>query len=472
VYFREDLSGFSVQFDRPAETTNQSPSPSCVDVFDAATFSLLGGSQATCSWSNNRQDNLIVQLPISASVRVQSPITFKNAAIQTRGVLYSFSITNLTVTISPNSVQPLAVIDGPDSIPFCGEVSFSALHSQFAGYSGLEYNWAILVPDSTIPGYLEISQYLDGLGRDVSEITIDSTNFMVNVEYSVQLEVVNSVGLRSQTASIHLRKDLQPELKVVLFGATERSIAFGESLVVNSLILAPSCIDQGTLQFSWGMFRVTDERRGVTVAQDISDIKAGSQQITVPAPYFQENARYNLHLAVTLASNMGGAQADLRVNVLPSSLMVRIHGGNRTISTGSNVVLDARNSTYSSVTSPATFTWICTVIGSLDACYNQTDQSTDIPTPISLPRDSFISFPDSALDPGNSYHFTLLLEQEGVTAEGVVVVGVVTSLAPMVEVSALTSAVLHSEEVTLSGFVFSETPLQRVSWELVQREGE
>lgn len=473
TYFLNDLSGLFIQFDRPVETTDQSPTPSCEDIFDTATFSLLGGSEATCAWANSRQDGLAVSLPNSARVRVRSPITFQNGAIQTRRVLYSFSLTDLTVAVSPDSVIPLAVINGPDSIPLCGEVSFSGLHSQYPGYSGFEYNWEILVQESTIPGYSEISQYLNGLEADVSTIVLNSTYFQDDVEYSVQLQVVNSIGLRSLRASLQVMKDSQPGLHVVLLGAAERSINLGESLVVNSVVLESECRGQVfTFQFRWEMVRIVDERRNVTVAEDITDIKAGSQQVTVPASYFQENTRYNLALTVTSALELlDVGRAEVRINVLPSPLKVRIHGGNRTVSAGSDIVLDARNSTYSSVLSDPTFTWICTVVGSLDACYNQSDPQADIPTPISLPRASFVSFSSSSLTPGQSYRFNLRMEQERVVAEGTVVVGVVSSPAPMVEVSALTSDLLFSEEVTLSGFVFSKIPLQSVSWDSVQQEG-
>ena len=470
VNFLDDLSGLLIQFDRPAETTDQSTSPVCMDIFDSATLALLGGSRASCSWSNSRQDGLSVLLPDNAMVRVRSPITFKNGAIETRRVLYSFSLTNLTVNVSPDSVHPLAVIDGPDSIPFCGQVSFSGLHSLYVGYSGLEYNWAILVEDSTIPGYSDISQYLDSLGANVGLISLDTAHFMDDVEYSVQLQVVNSAGLQSRT-SMQLRKDLQPKLDVVLLGSQNLSINFGESLVVNSLVLEPECRDQGTLQFSWELVRVTDERRDITVTEDITDIKAGLLHITVPASRFQENARYDLQVVVSSSDPPDVGRAEVRVNVLPSPLTVRIHGGNRTVSTSSDVVLDARNSTYSAVLSDPTFTWICAVVGSLDACYNTT-ATADIPIPISLPGASFVTFPSSSLTSGQSYQFTLRMDQEETTAEGGVVVDVVSSPVPMVEVSALASALLLSEEVTLSGFVFSETPLLSVSWESIQLEGE
>ena len=505
--FQEDLSGLSILFDRSAETTD---SPSCTDIFNEETLDLIGGSLAMCFWGNSRQDSLSVVLPAIAEVRVGSSLTFNNGVIQTRDTLYSFSITDLTVLVDSNSIQPIAVIDGPNSIPFCGEVSFSGLHSLYPGYSGFEFYWSILVQESTISGFSLISQYLDTLDRYASAISLDSTHFLEGVAYSVQLRVVNSAGVASKTATLQLVKDSEPTLEVVLLGAAERSIRFDKVLVVDSVATGAECRGQGTLQFRWEVLRIVDERRNVTISEDISTVKGDSSQITIPAFFLQENTRYNVNLVVTSVGPLYTARASLRVSVLPSPLTVRIHGGNRVLSAGNEVVLDARNSTYSSALSVPTFTWICTVVGSLDACYNKTasaaasdematasdematasdematasddmamdtalfsDDTAAIPVPISLPRTSFISFSASTLNPGQSYSFTLRMEQEGEVVEGTVVIEVVGgSLLPMVEVSPPTSDLLLSEEVTLVGYVFSVDPLQNIQWSSVQRDG-
>lgn len=488
VQFLEDLSGLSILFDRSAGTTDTSASPSCADIFNEETLDLIGGSLATCFWGNSRQESLSVLLPAIAEVRVGSSITFNNGAIQTRGTLYSFSITNLTVLVDSNSVRPIAVIDGPSSIPFCGEVSFSGLHSQYPGYSGFEFYWSILVRDSTISGFSDISRYLDMLDRYTNAISLDSTLFLEGVMYSVQLQVINSAGVVSEATTLQLVKDSEPTLDVVILGASERSIRFDEVLVVDSVAMGSECRGQGTLQFCWEVLRIVDERRNVTISEDIGTIKSKSSQLTVPAFFLQENTRYDVHLVVTSMEPSYVASASLGVNVLSSPPTVRIHGGNRTLSAGSEVVLDARNSTYSPVLPTPTFTWICAVVGSLDACYNQTtsaaasndtadtaaasDDTAAIPVPISLPRTSFVSFSASTLSPGQSYSFTLRMEQEGSVVEGTVVIEVVSgSSLPIVEVSHPTSDLLLSEEVTLVGYVFSVDPLQSVQWSSVQRDG-
>ncbi len=475
ISFTNDLSGLSVQFDRPAETSDLSTEPSCVGIFREATFNLIGGPMATCSWSTSRQDSITVALPTTARVRVRSPVTFRDGAIETRRVAYSFSITNLTVEVSPDSTAPLAVINGPNSIPFCGDVSFSGSHSQHPGYSGFEFYWSVLVRESSTENYTEISRYLNSLGTDSRTVSLNSDLFLGGVEYYLQLYVINSVGLRSKTESVRLFKDASPRLQIDILGSSNRSIVFGEQLLVSSSVQGPLCGEegQGVLNFRWELVRVVDERRNITVSEDISNIKTSLHHVTIPAERFAENGNYILSLTLTSSALPGGvARAEINVRVFPFPLRVRIHGGNRTISNESELVLDARNSTYSSeAATPPTFTWMCRVVDSVDACYNQTIMGVDIPIPILVPNSDFVTFPSSTLASGQSYVFTLRLEQGGAVAMGTVVLRVVESEVPVVEVSSPLSELSLSAEVTLSGHVFSRLPLRGARWESVQLEG-
>ena len=484
--FLDDLSGLLIRFDRSAEVTDDDGTPlstiACEGVFDVATLDLIGGSGAVCSWADNRQDAIRVVFPRSANVIVGSPITFRNSAIQARNALYSFSITDVTVAVSSDAVQqPLAVITGPDSIPSCGSFSFSGLHSQHPGYSGFRYRWTILVRDSTTPGYTEIANYLDALGTDASEIALNSTHFLEGVVYSVQLQVVNGVGLESEVTSLELRKNSRPGFQVVLLGPTQRALRAGEGLLAEAVVREPDCGDLrlagNTFQFRWELTRILDERRGLLAPVDIAaDARTGSPQVMILASRFVEGAQYTLQLSVTSRSGATAGEeerVELGVTVLPSLPSVQLHAGsNRIVSTtAGEVLLDARNSSYSAVLPPPSFSWLCTVLDSLDACYNQSNTSSFIPQPIYLPGDSLISFPASSLAPGRSYRFMLKLEQEGIVDEGSVVVGVVNPRVPMVEISPPMSKFLLSEEVILSGFVYSETSLRDATWSSVQQEG-
>ena len=472
IDFSDDLSSLVIRFDRAVRTNFTSFQPSCAGIFDERTFDLIGGFQAICSWSDNRQRSVTITLPASANVKINSPITFRDGAILTRNTVYSFSVSNTTVSVSPDSIQPVAIINGPSSIPACGRVSFSGLHSQYPGYGGFEYNWSILVQDSTIQYFSDIVQYLNSRDANSSEISLNSSLFLPNVSYYVQLFVTNSIGLRSRAETIHLLKDSIPKLQVSILGSTNRILDADEDLVVQSLITRPDCSEDAPLQFEWGLVRITDKRRNVTTRVDLSTVKTSSHLISIPADILMENASYTLHLSVTSPGRSSESMnTSLQVQTLPSRLRARIHGGNRTVSITSNLVFDARNSTYSSRLAPPTFTWICSVVGSLDACYNQSVSSL-IPVPIKLPNSDFITFPSSILTFGRSYMFRLRMEQGSLMSEDTVIVRVENSSLPKVELSSHFSDLSLSQEISLFGFVYSSAPIQNVQWESVQLEGE
>ena len=473
ILFSDDLSSLLVSFDRGVDISEPLTEPSCANVFDEATFDLIGRSLATCFWSTTRQQGLTVALPASARVREGSPITFQNGILQTRRTPFSFSITNLTVVVSPGTIPPVAVIDGPRSIPFCGAVLFSGIHSQFPGYAGFEYYWSILVQDSNVGNYSEIARYINNLGTEVSAIMLNSDLFLEGVEYYVQLLVINSAGLESETESIQLLKDMQPRLHVEVLGSSDRSVQFGEQLVLSTSVSQPSCRPEGVLDYRWRLVRILDQRRSIILEEDIANIKPGLHQLTLPASSLLENAQYDLNLLVSSTSVPNSmARASVRIRVGSVTPKVRVHGGNRTVFTDSELVLDARNSTYSSQLTTPTFTWQCQVMDSLNACYNQSVNDTSIPTPISLPDTDYISFPSSILNTNSAYLFTLRLEQEGGVAMDTVLVRVVVPRPPVVEVGSPGQEFLSSQEVTIAGFVWSSTSLHGAEWTSVQQEGE
>ena len=475
VSFVEDLSGILLVFDRQVAMNNNLLILSCVEIFDEKTFSKIGEFNAVCAWENNNQESILLTLPASANLTIGSPLTFKNGVLQTRNKLYSYSITNLTSFVSQKSTQPIAVINGPGSIPFCGQVSFSGIHSQHPGYSGFEYFWSVLVKDSTIIGFSEITEYLVGLNVATSStITLNSSLFLDSELYIVHLYVVNAPGLSSETKSIQLLKDPVPNLNIFILGASERTLRYNEDLWLQSVTMTPGCGVSYTLQFEWKLVRIVDQRRNITVVEDILTVKSSSQQIFIPSAFFTENSQYEVHVCVRFLESLSEIDtASLMLTVLPVDLAVRIHGGNRTVSSMRDLVLDARNSTISSskLAAAPTYSWSCQVVDSLDACYNMTAIESSIPKPINLPRTNFILLPSSTLASGKAYRFTLRIEQDGRISKGEVVLSFMVPSVPIVELTTNFLNVILSEEVSLFGFVYSTTSLQIVQWQSVQGKG-
>ena len=86
-----------------------------------------------------------------------TPIEFKDDVIRTSGQLYSRNITDYSVQAG-GGTKSVTIIEGPDSIPLCGTMTFNGRQSLYSGYGGFEYTWSVSVIDSTTNGFSEIQE--------------------------------------------------------------------------------------------------------------------------------------------------------------------------------------------------------------------------------------------------------------------------------------------------------------------------
>ena len=470
IYFSTDLSRLIVQFDRQV---NVSPFTrlNCSDILSGESYSLVGSEEAVCSWTDNSQQQLVISLPSSASVQINSPISFADGAIVTRHQLYSYAVATTPVSVDPlrNIVHPVAILNGPSSIPACGQFTFSGSHSQFPGYGGLEYHWTVHVSDSSLTNYQQILSSIDSYGLRSSEITLDSDLFLPRIQYYLQLRVVNSIGLESEVESIRLVKENDPLPYVFIRGAELKTLNHKEDLFIQSTVVQPQCETSSlAYEYTWTLTKIVDLRRSITSEIDLSSLKASSSSIVIPESYFEPNSTYALSVTVSIEGSSQPVRAEVDISVLPPTLQAHITGGDRTVSRSREVVLDGRGSVYSA--SLSSLSWSCQVVGSLDACYNHTVSGL-IPTPISLPRIDFVSFSASDLEPGRRYVFTFNIQQEEESSSASVTIKIATSQPPLVEIDTPTS-VVSSESVTLEGFVFTTTSVESVYWESLEVIGE
>ena len=470
VFLSPDLSNLIVEFDRSARLADSAPI-TCYDTFSEETFNLIGGSSAACNWTDDRRQGITVSLPTNADVMVNSPIIFKYGAVETNGSQFSFAISNTILhNISDrNAVQPIAVIDGPNSIPLCGEFTFSAIHSQFPGYKDFQYQWSIFVEDvGIIDDFYAILNYFDDLGTAASSITLDSTYFLTNTIYYLQLSVLNSAGIRSEIQTLNLTKHttVQPQLHVL--GPEKLQIYQGEDLTLEAQIFLPDCFSTGRLnvfEYTWQLMRIVDQRRNTLVEEILPTVHTISPLVTLPSHLFEQNTSYNIHLTATVNRQRTNADT-VGLQVLSTAVSAVIVGGNRTVAQHRAIVLDARNSTTSPFLPSPKFTWACDVLGSQDACYNQSNSS--FPVPVLIPNTDFVTIPASDLESGRFYQFSLTLEQGDVVSKSNVVIETVQSSAPIVEIINDKDIVLSTQEVWLEGVVYSPLPLERAYWESVR----
>lgn len=476
IYFSSDLSNLIVQFDRQVDLDlPNSVNPNCIEIFRADTYNLIGGEDAKCFWADNSQQQLVISLPRTATVKVTSPITFIDGVIITRYELYSFGISNMTFAISAeqNTIRPVAVLNGPRSIPFCGQFSYSGINSQYPGYGSFEYYWTILVHDSSIGNYSQILNQLDSFDLIAPVITLTSDLFQPGIEYYLQLYIVNSIGLESETESISLLKETEPRPSVVILGTQTRQLEPGEDLIIQSVVVPSQCdnVPQAEYNYIWTLTKVVDQRRNLFSDVDLSNVQTQSPEIVIPSSYLEQNSSYGVSLQVTATTQPSPTQALLSVSVQPLLLQARVNGGNRTVSQGREIVLDGRSSSQNPSLPTATFIWSCKVQGSLEACHNTTLTGL-IPVPISLPGSDYISFPASDLEADRTYMFTVRLQQEATLSEASVSIEIVLSRPPIVEINNPQAVVLSTESVYLDGLVYSSVPVETVYWESLPLLGE
>ena len=469
VFFSRDLSNLIVEFDRSVKLADSAPLL-CANFFNDITFNLIGGLNATCEWTDNRQRGLTISLPTNANVKVNSPVIFKYGAIETNGTQFSFAVLNTTIfaVSDRNAVQPIAVIDGPISIPICGEFTFSAIHSQFPGYKDFEDDWSIYVEDaSAVNDFNLILDYLDSLGTNANSITLDSTHFLPNVAYYLQLSIVNSAGVRSETKTVNLTKDTSAQPQLHILGSEELQIYYGEDITLQGQIFLPECfnsIGQNIFEYSWQLRKIIDQRRNTQVEESLTTVHTLSSLVTFPSHLFEQNTSYIIQLTATVNSQTTNTDA-VALQVLPQEIAAVIVGGNRTVVQHRVIVLDARNSSVSPSLPAPKFRWACDVIGSQDACYNRSNSS--FPVPILIPNTDFVTFPAADLEPGQFYRFILTLEQRAVISKSSIVMETIQSSAPIVEIINTNNIVLPTQEVWLEGVVYSSLPLERAYWESI-----
>ena len=473
VYFSDDLSDLIIQFDRSAERAGSGPSePVCSALVSSSTAALLG-SEALCYWATSLQYFLVVHLPPSAQITIDSEISFRAGALTTRGQTYSYPISDLEsfpINSGLHSVLPVAIINGPHSIPTCGDVTFTGIHSLNPGYRGMSYRWSVLTEDSTIPQYHNNINYLDSLEEGEDSISLSSAWFVSGVEYYLQLVVVNSAGLESTPDIIPLvgrEGEMDPQLYVV--GRDVREIGESEGVILEGAVFIPDCSSEPhPFSFQWQLYQITDQQRGTQSAVDLLTLPVSSPILYLPPSLLSPSSSYIASL--TKSSSSHSETVNVSVHVAAIAPRAIIHGGDRVISVSGVLVLDARGSVmdHTSQTTPI-FLWSCNVIGSGEPCYNQ---SRATPTPMTVPASDLVSIPGSNMRPGLTYNFTVTLSQTpSIKSHSSVAISVTNTTPPIVEVAVGRGEDVTSREVVIRGLVYSNTPVASVSWESVHIDG-
>lgn len=402
------------------------PPLSCSDIFTQSTLQGVIGLNSTCFWHNAQQRTVVVWLASDTQVQPGSIVTIQDNTIRTRYVQYSrLASGSVTISSSIDSPQllPLAVLEAPSVIPYCGTFTVSGAKSQYGGSRDLEYRWTVgteydenstLIEDSVVASsiprgftsqsVLELSSDLfnpDLLGSGLG--SADPIN--IAKVFDIQLQVRNFLGFISTARISNISRAETPHPSVSIIGGELKRIRISDETLLEGCIILQrnDCLMQehiGDVTYTWSIVDQFD--------RTISLASSPHSPVLVLPPYSLEvDSEYTATLSVDFRtySVVVSASARLLTDVELVNLKAKIRGGvRRSVRMNDTIQLDGQSSEFVNTSSVVLgITWRCTLIDSDESC---TDRNGQI---FSFSSNGLVQLiPSGTLQPG-TYNFTLTL---------------------------------------------------------------
>ena len=463
AYFTDDMTSVFLQFDKQIELIDTTLS--CSNIFSAATVNILG-TNPSCVWSSSSFDQVAILLTADAHLTQFTPIEFKDDIIRTSGQLYSRNITDYSVQAG-GGTKPVAIIEGPDSIPPCGNVTFNGRQSLYSGYGRFEYTWSVSVLDATTGGFSEIQNYLNGLTPQNDTIVLNTAHFVSDLEYYVQLTVTNSIGLVSDIARRRLIKQASSVPQIQLVGDKMNTLHCGSSILLQVEVDDLPCGSlSGDITYLWSLFEVEKSKRMTPVLQDTSSLRRDSPILYIPSDLFRCNYTYIAVITATVGSRSNSN--NFTIDILLVALRAHIYGGNRTIAHHRSLILDATRSVIIPDAGPVRYIWSCGNANTGEPCYDSTIGNTSV---IVFTNTDYLTIPANLFAVDTLYLIQLNMTQGANTASDTVLVQFVDLTPPIVEIVVPSETFVVTERIILEGLVFSTEPSSRVFWQCIELPG-
>ena len=406
------------------------PTLSCSEIFARETLLNIIGLNSICFWYNTQQREVVVQLTSDTSVQLRSRITIRNDTIRTRYVLYS-RLASGSVTISlPETGSPeflpVAVIEAPSLIPYCGNYTASGAKSQYGGSRGLQYKWIIgtrydengtLIQDRILADHiqtgfttrssLELSS--DLFNPDLLSLGSGSGSgapLTLASSFDIQLHVRNFLGFVSMARVVNITRAEVPQPNVLIVGGDTRRVRISDETILQGRVIFPSDTCPMSVQdfseavsYTW---TVVDHSSGRVLNLDDT---THSTELVLPPYSLELGTEYTAMLSVNFGSTVVEASVTLMTDIELFNLVARINGGiRRSVGTSETILLDGRQSQYVNTSLFALdITWRCIVVATDEDCSGQNGQY------LSFSTDNLLQvIPSGTLQPGE-YNFSLTL---------------------------------------------------------------
>lgn len=457
--FSPSYASLLLQFDRAAEVGGEeAPStpvqPNCSMLFDDTTMVALG-TDATCTWYNSEQWVLVVNLAPTSNVDLTTNITFRGNSVRTRYVTFS-KLVKQTLHVTRPSIElvPIPVLQGPGSIPYCGNLTLSAENSLNGGYKPMQYWWIISSNAINYTGNLMLSP-------SSAQISIPSANLTSNKPYTVQLTARNFLGYNSTTSAMFTWGKSSDPLVTILGGMTRVVSADQEVILAGEVSTLCSGPLTGTLAYHW---TITASPAGSSMRQPTMP---NSSQVAIPPHNLQAGVKYTVKLMAGYGSSMGSATAELVVT--PSRIRALIDGGSRRVVCASDDLLLNGAISVGLDSASVTVSWDCMVINTYpNAGISTTDCNHNLLN-VTVPK---VVLPGGTLQTG-VYRFVLTLKRGTEESSWIQDVTVVQQRVPTVLITPPPNGdtALTSEEMIVNATVASMLP-GMARWTNVYTQGE
>lgn len=472
LVFTDSFARLLLSFDREVELGGEQQSSlkisftNCSQVFSSSSVSLLGG-ETQCQWHNTLQQQILITLG-AANVFPGSVLHLKENIIRTRNVAYSkLASGGVMVSNTGQRLQPVAVITGPQHIPFCGNVTFSGHESLSGGSQSLLFKWNISYNPSDVPlqsgsgeTSLKPGTTLDPLElvpdyfTDLSSISLPTESFMTGIDYSFILFVQNFLG-EQDSIEITITKQPFPAPIVWVVGGMKRTPLVGRDVLIEGVASLPQCLDDHVvLSFQW---KISSHKHNPSISSLMSPV------LLIPANTLLPGTNYTAILTVTAAGQTGNAS--VIITTQEQQIEAVITGGNEVFSSEQNlIILDgtaSRGLTNDVMQDPNFFIeWSCHDITRNWSCDSVL---------ASYSHSLCVKLASNVL-PEGKYIFTLTLEHNGTISKAIKEISLLANPSPRARIFTPSSRLSAQDKLILQGFVCSSVQAN-ASWSTVHLPG-
>ena len=345
--YQPSYAAIILTFDREVEiggeelnSTITSNSINCNAIFTSSSIASLG-DRAKCDWLNTLQRDIEIKLGINNTIKPGSVLGLIHTSIRTRYVTFSkHSQGNVTVQSNRFDLLPVAVMEYPQIIPTCGNITLHASNSLYPGPAPMLYQWNITSTDVSIGSGSEdeleslytIQDVLPQGFTDQSSITLPSSLFTDYTDYTFILTVQNYLG-HKDTKNITLTKDPTTDPKtplITVIGGKEKRITPNKDLLIETMAVNYCTILNSSLFYQWLL--QTENTSFVPLTGFTSrHVKFKSPLILFPPQTLKEQEQYLLTISVTSGTVTTNITSNVTLILRRESVRVGssvIQGGN------------------------------------------------------------------------------------------------------------------------------------------------